>query len=84
MKDSPRNMGLRLDPILSSTLAEFENSTGVEGTTLARNSLKAALTYWQQHGHISFPLVLSEASTGTHSTGTHSTGTHSTEKKKKT
>lgn len=57
-----RNLGVRLTGNLVTDLAEFEATTGVEGTTLARELLAAALKYFKEHGSITFPLAVLPAS----------------------
>ena len=37
-------------------LLRFESETGIERVTLARNALVAALSFYEKHGVISFPL----------------------------
>ena len=55
-----RNLGLRLDEADTADLNDFEQGSGIEATTLARNALRACLAYWKQHKKISFPLRLVE------------------------
>jgi hypothetical protein len=57
-----RNLGLRLDQITADRLSSFENTTKIEGVTLARAALEAALDAFQSTGKISFPLTLQIAS----------------------
>lgn len=66
MNPQNRNLGIRLDAPLSARLEHFEQSTGVGAATLGRNALIAALDYFDQHGSISFPLRLIEASAVKH------------------
>jgi hypothetical protein len=51
-----RNLGLRLDHATTTRLEAFEQSTKVEGVTLARAALEAALDCYARTGRISFPL----------------------------
>lgn len=53
-----RNLGIRLDSILAARLERFEERTGVEGTTLGRKAIEAALDYFEINGQITFPLEL--------------------------
>lgn len=53
-----RNLGIRLDGPLSARLNHFENETGIEGTTLGRQLLDAALEYYERNGAITFPLAV--------------------------
>lgn len=63
MTPQNRNLGIRLDAPLSARLEQFEERTGVGAATLGRNALIAALNYFENHGSISFPLLIIEAST---------------------
>lgn len=64
-----RQLGIRLDPEQSQRVAAFEAQTGVEGVTLFRNAGLAALTYFEDHKEISFPLrIISIAAGGKDST----------------
>lgn len=51
-----RQLGIRLDPEQSKRVTDFEAQTGVEGVTLFRNAGLAALTYFEEHKEIRFPL----------------------------
>lgn len=53
-------IGMRVDQETERRLAHFEQVTGVESVTLARNATIAALDYFETHGRISFPLILIE------------------------
>jgi hypothetical protein len=57
-----RNLGLRLDQITADRLSSFEDATKIEGVTLARAALEAALDAFQSTGKISFPLTIQIAS----------------------
>ena len=56
MNKKPRNLGVRLDPALTERLARIEQKTGVNGATIARNAIEAALNYFDKHGKLIFPL----------------------------
>lgn len=56
MNTEPRNLGVRLDPALTERLKRFEKRTGVNGATLGRNAIEAALNWFDRHGTIMFPL----------------------------
>jgi hypothetical protein len=58
MSDVPRNLATRLKGPLKDRVAHFEATTGVEGTTLVTNLLEAAMNYFDEHGSITFPLVV--------------------------
>lgn len=62
MSTEPRNLGIRLDVALTERLEAFERRTGVSGVTLGRNAIEAALTFFEAHGKISFPLVVIDES----------------------
>lgn len=53
-----RNLGVRLDSITTSRLLALENSTGIDGVTVAREGLKAVLDYFEAHGQLIFPLQM--------------------------
>jgi hypothetical protein len=57
-----RNLGLRLDQTTTDRLAAFESATKIEGVTLARAALEAALDAFQTTGKIAFPLRMEIAS----------------------
>lgn len=58
-----RNLGLRLDQQTTDRLTAFENATKIEGVTLARAALEAALDAYQSTGKIAFPLCFQVAQT---------------------
>ena len=58
-KKNARILGLRLDQEDTDRLERFEKETTLEGVSLARAALKAALTYYEEHGKISLPLNIS-------------------------
>lgn len=58
MATTVRNLALRLDKKQAARLDAFESTTGVEGTTLARNALDAALKHFETYGSISFPMTI--------------------------
>ncbi len=51
-----RNLGLRLDQTTTDRLNAFETATKIEGVTLARAALEAALEAYHSTGRIAFPL----------------------------
>jgi hypothetical protein len=51
-----RNLGLRLDQATTDRLNAFETATKIEGVTLARAALEAALEAYHSTGRIAFPL----------------------------
>lgn len=53
-----------MNPATSARLADFEKTTGVEGTTLARKLLESALDYFEANGSITFPLLVIPTTTG--------------------
>ncbi|WP_395739330.1 hypothetical protein [Prosthecobacter sp.] len=53
-----RTLGLRLDAADDARLAKFEEETHIEGVSLARASLKASLSAYEQRGALSLPLVV--------------------------
>jgi hypothetical protein len=58
MSETARNLATRLKSPLKDKVANFEATTGVEGTTLVTNLLEAAMDYFAEHGSITFPLVV--------------------------
>ncbi|GAA5141295.1 hypothetical protein GCM10023213_25180 [Prosthecobacter algae] len=60
-KKDARTLGLRLDANDTSRVAKFENETSIEGVSLARAALKAALDCYEENGEISVPLRFSIA-----------------------
>jgi hypothetical protein len=58
-KKNARILGLRLDQEDTDRLERFEKETTLEGVSLARAALKAALSYYEQNGEISLPLHIS-------------------------
>lgn len=56
-----RILGIRLDATDAARVAKFEQDTHIEGVSLARAALKAALSYYEQHGSLALPLRLVEA-----------------------
>lgn len=58
-KKNARILGIRLDQEDSDRLERFEKETTLEGVSLARAALKAALSYYEEHGKISLPLHMS-------------------------
>ena len=57
-KPNERNLGVRLDAETTARLSKFEQTTGVEGTTLARNCILAGLNYFEENGSITFPVEI--------------------------
>jgi hypothetical protein len=55
-----RTLGIRLDQIDNERLEKFERETTMDGVSLARASLKAALNYYEETGSISFPLHIAD------------------------
>lgn len=53
-----RQVGIRFDAAANARLTRFEASTGVEAVTLARNATLACLDFFEQHGYLSFPIVV--------------------------
>lgn len=53
-----RTLGIRLDQKDTDRLHKFEAETTIDGVSLARAALKAALAYYEEHGNISLPLYL--------------------------
>jgi hypothetical protein len=53
-----RQVGIRFDAAANARLTRFEQSTGVEAVTLARNATLACLDFFEQHGYLSFPIVV--------------------------
>lgn len=58
-----RNLGLRLDQQTTDRLTAFESATKIEGVTLARAALEAALEAYHRTGQIAFPLRMETAAT---------------------
>lgn len=54
-----RTLGLRLDHTENERLHKFETETNIDAVALTRAALKAALTYYEDTGSISFPLYIS-------------------------
>jgi hypothetical protein len=81
-----RTLSIRLDATETENLAKFEDTTGIDGVSLGRNALRACLTYFQQGGTITFPLILqpnaqSEKPTTTHASGLAADIAHLTRQK---
>ena len=55
-----RILGIRLDEKDASRVAHFEKTTHIEGVSLARAALKAALHTFEQNGTLSLPLRIVE------------------------
>lgn len=53
-----RTLGIRLDQTENERLHKFESETTIDGVSLARAALKAALNYYEQTGSISLPLYI--------------------------
>jgi len=53
-----RTLGIRLDKADTDRLHKFESETTIDGVSLARAALKAALNYYEQTGSISLPLYI--------------------------
>jgi hypothetical protein len=58
MAAESRNLGVRLDTQLAPRLAACEKNTGIEGVSLARNLIAAALDYYEENGSITFPIAV--------------------------
>jgi len=56
-----RTLGLRLDAVDDARLTRFEEATAIEGVSLARAALKAALTQFERKGSLTLPLQIVEA-----------------------
>jgi hypothetical protein len=56
-----RTLGVRLDEKTTARVAAFEEKTHIEGVSLARASLLAALDYFDATGTLSLPLRITEA-----------------------
>lgn len=54
-----RTLGIRLDQKDTDRLEKFEAQTTIDGVSLARAALKAALNYYEETGSISLPLYIS-------------------------
>jgi hypothetical protein len=61
-KKNARTLGVRLDAHDTERLEKFEKETSIEGVSLARASLKAALDCYFENGEISVPIKLVIAS----------------------
>lgn len=59
-----RIVGIRLDESDSRDLASFEAATSIEGVSLARAALKAALNRWKETGKLSLPLHITDEPAG--------------------
>lgn len=57
-----RTLGIRLDQSETDRLQKFETETTMDGVSLARAALKAALTYYEETGSISLPLYITSKS----------------------
>lgn len=55
-----RTLGVRLDEKTTARVAAFEEKTHIEGVSLARASLLAALDYFDATGTLSLPLRITE------------------------
>jgi len=55
-----RTLGIRLDQTDNSRLEKFERETTLDGVSLARAALKAALQFYEETGSISLPLYISD------------------------
>lgn len=55
-----RIVGIRLDEDDTRDLEEFEAATSIEGVSLARAALKAALKRWKETGKLSLPLRITD------------------------
>jgi hypothetical protein len=69
-----RTLSIRLDATETENLAKFEQATGIDGVSLGRNALRACLTYFQQGGTITFPLVLQPTPQNEKPSTTHADG----------
>lgn len=58
-----RILGIRLDAKDAAELEQFEQATHIEGVSLARASLKAALASYKRHGSLTLPLFIVDSST---------------------
>jgi hypothetical protein len=56
-----RTLGLRLDAIDDARLTRFEQATHIEGVSLARAALKAALDQFERKGSLTLPLQIIDA-----------------------
>lgn len=56
-----RTLGIRLDQNLDARLTSFENKTHIEGVSLCRAALKAALDEFESAGSLSLPLRIVSA-----------------------
>lgn len=60
-----RILGVRLDAADTERIAKFETETCIEGVSLARAALRAALAYYETHGTLTLPLeVVSKSAPG--------------------
>lgn len=55
-----RILGIRLDSIDAERVKRFEDTTHIEGVSLARAALKAALARFEETGSLSLPLRVVE------------------------
>jgi len=53
-----RILGIRLDQKTNARLVRFENATLIEGVSLARAALIAALETYERHGSLTLPLKI--------------------------
>jgi hypothetical protein len=53
-----RILGIRLDQKTNARLVRFENTTLIEGVSLARAALIAALETYERHGSLTLPLKI--------------------------
>lgn len=58
MSTTARNLAIRLTPELAERLRNLENATGIEGVTLGRILLNAALDYFENHEELPLPLAV--------------------------
>lgn len=55
-----RTLGIRLDQTDNERLDKFERETTMDGVSLARAALKAALNFYEETGSISLPLHITD------------------------
>lgn len=58
---TPRQLGVRLDAVDSARLKRMEDATGVEAVSIARNALRAVLDYYEKHGRVVYPIVVTDS-----------------------
>ena len=54
----PRQLGVRLDLRTTQRVATLEKETGIDAVTVIKRALDAALDYFDVHGFIVFPLLM--------------------------